>query len=259
MARFLPVAPYDIAKHLFDGAPRSMSISRDIFLLAHDVVNRPKEWHALSPRWVWKQSYSILDNSVIELQSAVDTNMIKEALAITRARTVVLPDVLEDGKASLAATMEVYEDWHELFGNYWDPSKAKAELMFVPQGKDLHDWIACLEFGLRSMADCPPVWIGIPRNTTDRICASRAQLATIVKAIYPQAMIHLLGFSDNLADDLISAKHPGVNSIDSAVPMRTEHFMISSDPGPRGDWWDNHEVTDQQAANVLHAQTIFRR
>lgn len=258
MARFLPVAPVDITRNMFEVSKRAPSVQHDIFLLAHDVVSKPKEWAAVNKHWQWKHSYSILDNSVIELKSAVDTAMIVDALAISKARTVVLPDVLEDGKASLAATLEVYDDWVDRFGNFWDPSKGYAELMFVPQGKDLQDWLACFEMGLRAMADCPPVWIGIPRNTTGRICHSRADLVKVVKAIYPQAKVHLLGFSDNVMDDLISARQPGANSIDSAVPVRVEDFRISAEAGPRGDWWDNHEVTDQQISNILHAQSIFR-
>lgn len=258
MARFLPVAPHDVTQKLFFDHRHSSSISRDIFMLAHDVVQHPKEWANLSKAWIWNTSYSILDNSVIELQAAVDTEMVANALEISRARVVVLPDVLERGAESLKATLDAYDDWVSRFGNYWDPGKGQAELMFVPQGETLEDWIRCLELGLRSMEYNLPLWIGIPRNTPGRIVHSRTALIEVVKSLYPTAKIHLLGFSDNMVDDLISARHRGTTTIDSAVPLRMKPFELSGDPGPRGDWWENHEVTDQMVANVFHAQKIFR-
>ena len=257
MSKYLPVAPARILQALHDrGTPK------DSFLLAHEVVKNPHGYRALAKKWQSVHTLTILDNSVIELGGAVDLDMVQEAAEICRPRVVVLPDVLEDGAGTVKATLDAWGDWEAIFGNQWHyrnedlRGKHESELMFVPQGKDLHDWITCLEDVIQKIQ---PTWIGIPRNATSRIVHSRAYLVDIVKSIYPDAKIHLLGFSDYIWDDVVSARHPGVSSIDSAVPVRyhTELKLTSKIPS-RGDWWSQGEYTDLTLHNYMRAQNWVR-
>jgi hypothetical protein len=159
--------------------------------------------------------------------------MVAAAQEIVQANVVVLPDALEDSRGTLDIACQGLAQWSQTITN--------AELMFVPQGETLHSWIWCLEqFIEYATNECgiEPQWIGIPRNTTGRIVNSRRQLVEIVEMLLPYADIHLLGFSDNLADDMISARHEAVSSIDSAVPFRSGPIQLTKSIPKRGAWWD---------------------
>lgn len=252
MARFLPVAPAQLLTHLF----QDIRIRNDAFLLAHDVAVRRAEYSALQSKWGQSPfSLTIMDNSVIELGGAVDFDMIAEACDIAKPHVVVLPDVLLDGNATIDATCSVYDKWHKHFWNHHRHSDdSGCELMFVPQGDSLANWLHCLETVMEEFSNRAPKWIGIPRNTTERIVAYRRDLVELVHARYPAVKIHLLGFSDMIWNDVVSARHPGVTSIDSAVPLRlasvNQKIAFHSEIGKRGDWWDTCEYNELMADNV---------
>lgn len=250
--KFLPVAPINI----LDQLTKRGCIDR--FYLAHDVV-KSKYREAYINSNVSPLSYTILDNSVIELGGAVNIDIVKDAQSIVQADIVVLPDVLEKSKETSQIVKETYGMWFETFNN----SKPKdfTHLMFVPQGETLKDWISCLVTTMNYLEKTygktkVPTYIGIPRNTTDRITTSRYHLANIVATLFPYCKIHLLGFSDNFVDDVLSAKHPAVASIDSAVPIRIADHGLSveqlwhTQPPKRGEWW-NTDFKDAMEQNVI--------
>lgn len=243
MAIFLPVAPIQ----LLQSSKMQAASNNNCFYLAHEVVKKPSEYIQNS----YNYSHSILDNSAIELGSAVDVSMIAEAAQITNARLIVLPDVLEKSEETVDSTLSAYNEWAQRFG--------ADKLLFIPQGETLKAWIACFEHVMTYTKGKVP-WVGIPRNTTNRIVPSRKQLVDIVKAMHPFIRIHLMGFSDYLWDDIVTAKDPRVSSIDSAMPLRlNDHFRMTSDPGKRDpSWWDKVEFRDIQASNVLNVNLLVK-
>lgn len=242
MARFLPVAPPQLYRGLIEAPITNMS--HDIFLLAHEVVDDPTSYAELRHNWDRGYGFSILDNSVIELGGAVDLPMVRAAVEVSQPDVVVLPDVLENGQETRDAVFDAWYDWSGSFG--------ADNLMFVPQGSSLKDWLRCLENVMNKHPDIQ--WIGIPRNTTGRITETRAKLALTVKQLYPWVKVHLLGFSDDMADDIRATLCSNVWSIDSAVPLRQasqdKPASVVYDPGPRGDWWTTATY------NSLHAQNV---
>src|SRR5690606_14854074 len=89
MAYFAPVCPVHILKQL--AAEGSMGTYH--LPLAHDVLEHKDEYHNLfvKSRYADFISTTILDNSVIELGTAVDINVIGEAAKIVHANVIVLP------------------------------------------------------------------------------------------------------------------------------------------------------------------------
>lgn len=231
MAKFLPVGNLPFFE-------KSMHHYPHAFLLAHEVVKDPYGW-ADAFQGHKDTSFRILDNSVIELGGAVSLEMVQEAQMITKANVVVLPDVLEDGPATLDAGLSAWPTWGKAFDNKFNNSiDDYAGLMFVPQGKTKQEWIECF---LGFISRHTPSWIGIPRNTTGRIVESRRELIEVVRQWAPWANIHLLGFSNNVVDDLLSAKTPGVSTIDSNAPLRvteSKNFWPHLEIPPRGDWFE---------------------
>lgn len=230
MAKFLPVAPPSVLSAL---TPENGGATAS-FMLAHEVVEDPD---AYDHHVHWQTFHAdILDNSVIELGGAVDLKMIAEAARICSPSVVVLPDVLEDA----AATVDAIHNSAEAFRR----EMSGQRFMVVPQGETLKDWIQGLEdiaFSplLNALFDMRHMVIGIPRNTTGRIVQSRQELVKIVNVVMPYNDIHLLGFSENMADDFVTAAFsPKVLSIDSAAPLRMHEMRLSALTEPRGNWWN---------------------
>ena len=72
-------------------------------------------------------------------------------------------------------------------------------------------------------------------------------------------MIHLLGFSDYITDDIDSAKVIGNCGIDSAVPLRhRDMFSEFVDAGKRPPtWFDTAQVDARMIDNLNIARKLF--
>lgn len=239
MAVFCPVCP----AHMYvDIKKWNERYIRNNLFLAHDVVEHPKEY---TDAFVGVRHFSFMDNSLVELGGAVDLNMVKEAVRITRSQVFVLPDVLGEGQESTERTIAAYNDWKVAI--------PQALPMAVVQGKDYEDWVTSLEGIAKSIPGVP--WVAIPRHTeTWKYHGYRMPLVELAHMYLPHARIHLLGFSDRMDHDLFSARHPAVSSIDSAVPLRLgtqgKPFGIFSDPGKRGNWWETCRYTPYVGNNI---------
>jgi len=247
MAKFLPVAPANYLESIYEKC--SME-ARHAFLLAHEVVTDELGYGRLkNVYWDRLNHLLLLDNSAIELGAAVDSKLVKAAQKITGANVVVLPDVLEKSQETLESSWDVYANWIQIFKNRkpqsWDNDYV-AELLFIPQGETFQSWVWCFESFLDRCDErgLPyPSWVGIPRNTTGRIILTRKYLIDVVKARC-MSKIHLMGFSDNMVDDMVSARYDArVQSIDSNVPFRMAEFQMSAKVPSRGNWWVDNKMT----------------
>jgi len=245
--RFAPVCPINIYEALREKSPQHLGTY--FLLLAHDVLEHAERYNAFFAN---HPEYTIiLDNSVIELGDACTAkNLMDAARILGGVACVAIPDVLEDGPATLAAGEQFLADWDDLiYETGFDVPK-----MFIPQGRNLGEWAECLFLGRKFNAS----WVGIPRNTVPRIVASRRRLVELVVDSYPiNTKIHLLGFSGDTADDVTLCNHPYirqfVDGIDSAVPLRLTEPLTSTpqDPGPRGDWWETAQASELMFNNVV--------
>jgi hypothetical protein len=237
MARFAPVAPVDILHELYMKGGDSYHLP-----LAHDVIREPKKYGQLFGTMENEHKYNrvvILDNSVIELGLSVDVNIIKDAAEIVRANVIVLPDVLLDTDKTIRDCRKAVDEWDRIFT---DSTLLKYTFMVVPQGTNRMDWARCAE---AFAGDSRIGWWGVPRNYNIKGLGSRRDAVEILRAVDPSKCIHLLGFSDDIVDDVLSARHPNVAGIDSAVPSRAASLGLSMSLGldaklpPRGDWWND--------------------
>lgn len=252
MTKFCVVAPINILKGL--SAHGMLGIHH--LLLAHDVVKEDKrvDYQNIFRNRAWDDSeLVIMDNSVIETGSAVDLDMIAEAILLTRPTCVVLPDVLLDGSSTVDSCRKALIDWPEKLGHY-------TKYMYVPQGKTLKEFFeAASAPGL--LEDERITHWGVPRNLVAHMNThSRGIACKMLYELNPQRRIHMLGFSDRMADDFACASFPEVESIDSAVPLRlNQPFNINSVPQPRGDWWDNAQMTPLLIQNLNQVRMMLNQ
>jgi hypothetical protein len=196
--------------------------------------------------------YIIMDSSVIELGQPMGMDDILDAAAVVKADCIVLPDIIGDQQGTNKLVEEFADQVHNL-DTKGNCSFSDYSYMFVPQGKSLPEYTASLEFA--SQFDFI-TWVGLPRDALKFDVSSRRQLIDITNVLMPECCIHLLGFSDDLMDDVLSSKYaPNVVGIDSAVPVRAgqrhiELMLSRGDYGKRKDFWDNPgELTRQAIIN----------
>lgn len=269
MARFAPVAPVDILCELYMKGGDSYQLP-----LAHDVLREPKKYGQLFSTMENEQPYNrtvILDNSVIELGLSVDVGIIREAAEVVRATVIVLPDVLLDTDKTIKDCQKAVDEWDKIFT---DSTLLKFTFMMVPQGLNRMDWARCAE---AFAGDTRIGWWGVPRNYNIKGLGSRRDAVEILRAIDSTKSIHLLGFSDDIIDDVLSARSYGVAGIDSAVPIRAASLgmpmslALDSKLPPRGEWWDdpqtkyvslmreNYRTTQQLVNSQGSAASLFNK
>lgn len=251
MAKFAPVAPIGVVSNLKPSSSGDYHL-----LLAHDVAENSKLYSKFFG--MFRNFTIIMDNSVIELGGAVDLKIVKNACTAVDSTSVVLPDVLLDGKSTVESCQKALESWPaqftDLFGH-----RADRGFMLVPQGKTLAEFAWCAQ----QFANDPRInfW-GVPRNLVKEV-GSRERAIDIVSAINPHRRIHLLGFSDDIVDDVICAKDRRVDGIDSAVPLRAGSlgitFEFNTVMPSRGDWWDTARHVDLMDQNIETYKNWIRR
>lgn len=258
MPKFAPVCPAQIAAHL----AAYNSLGDYHLLLAHDVLNHTDQYEE-----VFNASYPftnrhqrgtiIMDNSIIELGDAVDLAVIKHAVDIVKANVVVLPDVLLDAQATVESIKSALPEWSDVFKG--------CGLMVVPQGKTVEEFAWCAQ-RLANIVPSNRGWWGIPRNFIGQTGFSRQVAIKICTQLRPHWPIHLLGFSDNLVDDVISvtSRLGNIMGIDSAVPIRLGDAAnprlveFNQVVEPRGNWWDVAQFSETMCNNVVIMNALVR-
>ena len=102
------------------------------------------------------RGYKILDNSLIELGGAVDLERVLNAAKVINADEIILPDVFQDGPATVKAVRESLQYLTDKWPNRDWPFK----LMAVAQGATIEEWHTCYQ-ELLAMPDVDV--IGIPK------------------------------------------------------------------------------------------------
>lgn len=92
------------------------------------------------------KGYKILDNSLIELGGAVNLQRVLDAAAHIDADEIILPDVFQDGPATIDAVQTSIEELLAIYPEGDFPYK----LMAVAQGSNEKEWYECYKFLLRN-------------------------------------------------------------------------------------------------------------
>ncbi|MEE9601074.1 MAG: hypothetical protein V3W22_05170 [Thermoplasmata archaeon] len=217
-------------------------------LLAHDVAAQQTLYHDIFHD---VDAYIIMDNSTVELGKPVETPVMRAACDAVKASVIVLPDTIWSAETTLKDCIRhAYE---------WDKA-GLGPFLAVPQGRNWNELTACT----RALQVIPGIdaW-GVGRFIRTAL-GTRVHFTWWLSTIpfYMRPVIHLLGFSDDIPDDILSSKLPGVAGIDSAVPIRMglKGVTLTGDvkTPSRGDYWETaHEVTNLVEYNLMVARAWF--
>lgn len=259
MTRFAPVAPLPLLNNMWDREPGGTNSLHGSYhlLLAHDVLKDEANQKAYREHFNRVRDFFnytcvvIMDNSIVELGNAVDMQVVARAGEICGADVLVLPDVMGEGLATIVKLREVMKGIRKF-------PLPNFALMAVPQGPTINDFARCLE---AFMEYEEITWVGVPRIATQQL-GSRQPLISLCKAVNPNWHLHLLGFSDNVVDDVLCANYDGLEGIDSAVPVRAGQVDIpfrlaQSDYGKRGKYWDSVEIKKQARDNIRYVRELI--
>jgi hypothetical protein len=248
IAKYAPVVPLTIAQIL-----DSIQMLGDYhLLLAHDVMASDRKrtdygWiYGNNLRKTYPNATIIMDNSVIELGDAVSYDTVRQAALTVNADYQVAFDVLLDAEATIEGGKRTLED-------YRDQVKYRpiVPLMGVVQGKTIDECMKVAEFYAQN-----PEFHGIcvPRCLTAQL-GSRLPISSMLYSKYRNRFRtwHMMGFSDSLLDDFITARVGFFDGIDSAAPIRNaingqKFDLMHFNPGPRGTFWDT--PVDQAQAQI---------
>lgn len=182
-----------------------------------------------------KGAYLVLDNSAHEEGQGNDPEVLLFNAMAIRAQEIVVPDVLDDGPATVERSTEALETWFEGTSSVnrrliHDLSPA---LMYVPQGRNEAEWWECLQelirihlYVTKRYQYRPRFVIGLSK---DYETWKGGLLHLLNEYLLPQVrnsyfpynpQVHLLGWGRKcwaLAE--IAKIHPWIRSTDSAKPF----------------------------------------
>lgn len=257
MGQFAPVAPIQILEKMRE----EEVLGSYHLLLTHHILEYPARFTELFQDLPFTCTIFV-DNSVVELGDAASDEKVLEACKIIdEARShgglkhwiyPVLTDVMADGPATRKASTESYSWW---FKNDHD---RRFPLMVVLQGDSWEEFTKTADYFLLQDQFERIEYVGIPRILVDHL-DTRWNTIKYVEAIRPSINIHLLGFSNDVTDDVICCNHPGVEGIDSAVPIRYSFSVpgglytpTSTIPPRPKDWFEKGEWDKVSYTNLHH-------
>jgi hypothetical protein len=205
-AKFAPVANLEVYRALH----RTGLLGNYHLLIATEVVKAPNAWMAfwgseiLEPPFPIITPFIIMDNGLIETGRPTDPETLVRAASTVGASCVVLPDVLGDMEQTLTLARQALDDGLEA---------ATIAKLGVVQGQTQAEVMHCVS----TYSTWGVKYISVPRVMVS-IFGSRVP---IVRTLYRtfSMPIHLLGFSENIDDDMRASAQDGVMGIDSATPI----------------------------------------
>lgn len=248
--QYAPVAPLTGLRQL-----EQASLLGEYHLLIAPIVLESSESTWAYADFFWNRHHGeltvIMDNGVIELGYPLPVEDLAKAAKIVNATVVVLPDTIDDAKHTVKQARHAMDLYRKL--------DKKTALMGVVQGRSFDECLECAE----QLVDTGVDWLAVPRGLTKNLDTR----VPLVRAVADQhdLPIHILGFSDNLEDDIRAAAcDPRVQGIDAATPMWTNQWLPlhppENEPAALGlgkrpvDFW--HQAIDERAGH--NAETVRR-
>lgn len=153
--------------------------------------------------------YKILDNSLIELGGAVDLERVVKAAEYIGADEIILPDVFQDGPATIKAVQSAIDELNKMYPNRSWPFKLQA----VAQGKDESEWVDCyMELIKNPDVDV----IGVPKVLAKMHPEGRPYFVNNVCNLWAKPH-HLLGMWYSMSE-LLEYKYPeNIRSCDTVL------------------------------------------
>lgn len=243
-------------------------------LLSHLLKNRRYFRHYERQRR--KGAYLVLDNSAHEFGAGDDPEVLMFNAVAIGAQEVVVPDVLENGPATVQMAVDSLETWFE---QKYNIKTLFPALMYVPQGKDFAEWEDCLKelvglhlYLVRKQSYHRHLVIGLSKDYE----VWPGGLFRLVEHLYNvretldradiKMHVHMLGWGRDLwALEKIAKIHQWIRSTDSAKPFVYGLRKITLDPDQappkyptRPENYFNRRITEAQEEICMKNAVLYR-
>ena len=173
--------------------------------------------------------FIIMDNSLIELGSAMRMTDVLDAAIKCNANEIVLRDVFRDRRETLRAIVQSIDELQH--SGYSGPKKFRY--MAVPQGDDFNDWLNCLQYILENIPQVNT--IGIPKVTNTFFPYTDKGRVNVLEYLekyslpqaYPQIQWHMLGVWNNPIELKYAAPFTWVRGCDSSIAWACGNIGIA--------------------------------
>lgn len=254
MTNFAPVAPLVVHRQL----DQAHILSTYNLVIASEVLKDPigyRDFWSLGKRHDYPYGLLptdgrtlIMDNGIIELGYPLPVKELALAAEIVHADILILPDTIDDQRMTIKQVRHTNPEWKKL--------RLPTRTMGVVQGKTFAECVDCADSHVQAGVD----YLAVPRGLTPTL-GSRYDLVSHIAAEHPHTPIHLLGFSENIHDDIHAAvASPIVMGIDAATPvwlgMGGRKALLPPEPprtanyGRRPEWFWN---ASEQEGDSLRA------
>lgn len=249
MAQFSPVAPASILQKL----QQHGTLGYYHLLIASDVLEFQTQYRQVFRNL--KRVFVIVDNGLIERGASLPAAALLTAAEVVAASTIVLPDQLRSAQETARLSVTAAHELQLAAGR-------PLNLLAVAQGNTISEMLVCAAAILNEV---PSVrYLAVPR-VAQQVLGSRCEIVRKLRYAFGLS-IHLLGFSDDLADDVAASCLPGVLGVDSATPiwLGLQNILLPSKPpssnsyGPRPqDFWQQTEINQEVLDNIATARRWF--
>lgn len=251
MTHFAPVAPLLIHRQL----DKAHALGDYNLIIASEVMEAPGPHRAF---WQNREGFLIMDNGVIELGYPLPLRQLAVAAEMVHASVLVLPDTIDDANMTIKQVRFSNPEWKKL--------RTDTKTMGVVQGKNFAECVDCADAHVQHGVD----YLAIPRGLTPNL-GSRYDLTQHIASEHPSIPLHMLGFSENIRDDIHAAvAAPTIMGIDAATPvwmgMGGRRGLLPLDPprtanyGRRPEWfWQAGEQYGDSLYAIKENLTVVER
>jgi len=222
----------------------------DYHLCLAQAIGVDERYTAFYKRIAAEDKFVILDNGAAEGELPTIEELYDKAIMLG-ASEIILPDVMFDTKATLEEGYKAID--------YLSKKKHYFEVMAVPQGKTLEDWMSCA----LEMLKWPITSVGIPKNLvrTGGYFGRLRALKTFLKLKSARGVgIHLLGcWEDPREVAIINSIIEGIRGVDSRMPYlyAAEGKVLDPDTHEKPKSMD-FDSTDATVSHSLLESNIAR-
>lgn len=258
MARFAPIAPL----HIYRQMQEEGILGSYHMLLAHEVADDlegfQKIFNNLESKDAENQTGTsdrqlILDNGTVEMGEPMPVSQIADAVEAVDPTFVILPDYLKEYTQTIDAIELAVSDeggWLAFSDRF----------MLCPQGATEDEILKCAHHVINIMG-VPIKLLGVGRWTANAF-GTRKRLINRLADAFPNIPIHVLGFSENIRDDIKCSHLRNVIGIDSARPILLglegiEFTQESPKDRPHRETskaWAESDITDVMRFNLACAR-----
>lgn len=223
------------------------------------------EYYALMHEAVKVGREVILDNGVFELGAAFDSKVFAQWVEQLQPTYYIVPDVLEDGPATVERFMEFYDNYKNLPGKILGVAQGKTPKEFIHCYQALEPY--CDKIGMsfdcswyRKYSKSSNPWVQLMEGRQHII-----QFMSDMGYINKEKPHHLLGVA--LPQDMEFYRDiPWIDSVDTSNPVvhglkgiEYSHVGLANKETQKLYTLINAEVTEEQYQTIMYNITMFRR